>query len=216
MTRSRRAALLPLLGLLLPLGLTACGGDDDSPVDGVEVESTVEGGEQVGTDLVTFELPEGWAVLDQEAMSERAGSDDNPMLEEMSERLGLTTEQLASQMDAVELYAAAPGGAVDGFLTNVNLIEQPMPPGGLPDPEGLRPELMAFADEVGDIEAFESEGGLAGLRAEYAVASGGLEVRGEQLYVEVEDQLVIISVSAARSEDAAEVADLVEESLGAA
>ncbi|MCP6391219.1 hypothetical protein NL487_30300, partial [Klebsiella pneumoniae] len=74
MTRSRRAALLPLLCLLLPLGLTACGGDDDSPVDGVEVESTVEGGEEVGTDLVTFELPDGWAVLDQEAMTERAGS----------------------------------------------------------------------------------------------------------------------------------------------
>jgi len=216
MTRSRRAALLPLLCLLLPFGLTACGGEDDGPVDGVEVESTVEGGEEVGTDLVTFELPDGWAVLDQEAMTERAGSDANPMLEEMSERLGLTPEQLASQMDAVELYAAAPGGAVDGFLTNVNLIEQPMPPGGLPDAEGLRPELMAFADEVGDIGAFESEGGLAGLRAEYTVASDGLEVRGQQLYVEVEDQLVIISVSAARAEDAAEVADLVEQSLGAA
>lgn len=214
MTRSRRAALLPLLCLLLPLGLTACGGDDDSTVDGVEVESTVEGGEEVGTDLVTFELPDGWAVLDQEAMTERAGSDANPMLEEMSERLGVTPEQLAVQMDAVELYAAAPGGAVDGFLTNVNVIEQPLPSGGLPEPEGIRPDLMAFADEVGDIT--EIEGDLEGLRAEYTVSSGGLEVRGEQLYVEVGDQLVIISVSAARAEDAAEVADLVEQSLGAA
>lgn len=220
MTRSRRAALLPLslppLLLVLGLALTACGGDDESPVDGVEVESTVEGGEEVGTDLVTFELPDGWAVLDQETASERAGSDDNPLLEEMADRSGLTPEQLAAQMQAVELYAAAPGGAVDGFLTNVNVVQQPMPPGGLPEPEGLRPELMTFADEVGDIEAIETGGALEGLRAEYLVTSGDLEINGEQLLVEVDDQLVIVSVSAARAEDAAEIADLVEQSLGAA
>ena len=215
MTRSRRTTLLPLLCLLLALGLTACGGDE-TPVDGVEVESTVEGGEEVGTDLVTFELPDGWAVLDQETASQKAGSDANPLLGEMADRSGLTPEQLAAQMEAIELYAAAPGGAVDGFLTNVNVVEQPMPPGGLPEPEGLRPELMSFADEVGDIEVIETGRDLEGLRAEYLVASGDLEINGEQILVEVDDQLVIVSISAARAEDAAEIADLVEQTLGAA
>jgi hypothetical protein len=218
MTRTRRAALPPLLCLLLPLGLTACGGED-SPVDGVEVERTVEGGDagtdEVGTDLVSFELPDGWTVLDEEAMTERAGSDANPLLEDMSDRLGLTPEQLAAQMDAVELYAAAPGGAVQGFLTNVNVIEQPTPPGGLPDAEAIRPELMLFADEVGDIEPIETDSGLEGLRADYRVSSGELDILGEQLYAEIDDQLVIISISAARAEDAAEIADLVERTLAA-
>ena len=215
MTRSRRAALA-LPTVLAALLLAGCSGDDDSPVDDVEVESTPDAGESVGTDLVSFELPEGWAVLDSDQAREKAGSDANPMLEELSDRMGMTEDQLAAQMEAIELFAAAPGGAVDGFLTNVNVIEQPMPPGGLPDPEAIRPDLMTFADEVGDIEAVETGGGLDALRAEYVVASGDLEIQGEQLYVEVEDELVIISISAARAEDTAEIADLVEQSLSAA
>lgn len=87
---------------------------------------------------------------------------------------------------------------------------------GLPEPEAIRPDLMAFADEVGDIEAIQTGGDLEGLRAEYLVVSGDLEISGEQIYAEIADQLVIISISAARAEDAAEIADLVEQTLGSA
>ena len=211
MTRSRRAALA-LPTVLAALVLAGCSGDDDSPVDDVEVESTPDAGEAVGTDLVSFELPEGWAVLDSEQAREKAGSDANPMLEELSDRMGMTEDQLAAQLEAIELFAAAPGGAVDGFLTNVNVIEQPSPPGGVPEGDGMRMELMTFADEVGDIEPLDVDG-VDGVRAEYSFATNGLSLNGVQLYIEAGDEIAIITVSATEAEDADDVADAIEDSL---
>lgn len=217
MTRSRRfLALLPLL--LLPL--SACGGDDGGSGDdrqelGVDVESTPEAGESVGTDLVSFELPEDWAVLDQDQVGEKVGDEDNPVVEDLADRMGLDPAALAQQMQAVELFAAAPGGAVDGFVTNVNVVEQASPPGGVPEGDGLRPQLETFADEVGDIEPLEA-GDLEGVRATYVLETGGQRVNGVQLYVEVDDQVSIITVSARDADDAEDVADTIEDSLALA
>lgn len=212
MTRSRRAALV-LPTALAAFLLAGCGGgDDDSPVDDVEVESTPDTGEAVGTDLVSFELPEGWAVLDSDQAREKAGSDANPMLEELADRMGMSQDQLAAQMEAIELFAAAPGGAVDGFLTNVNVIEQPSPPGGVPEGDGMRMELMTFADEVGEIEPLDADG-IDGVRAEYSFATGDLSLNGVQLYIEAGDEIAIITVSATEADDAEDVADAIEETL---
>lgn len=211
MTLTRRALPLPLL-LVTALLLAGCGGGDEE-VEGLAVESSVGSGETVGTDVVDFELPEGWAVLDTDAARDRAGSEGNPLIDDLSGRMGVTEDQLAEQMKALELFAAAPGGAVDGFLTNVNVVEQPLPPGGLPGPEAMRPELMVFADEVGEIEPLDPGSGLDGLRATYLVESGGRTINGVQLYAEIDDTLVIITVSATEATTAAEVADLVESTL---
>ena len=215
MTRSRRfLALLPLL--LLPL--SACGGDeggDDREELGVDVESTPAAGESVGTDLVSFELPEDWAVLDQDQVGDKVGDEDNPVVEDLADRMGLDPAALAQQMQSVELFAAAPGGAVDGFVTNVNVVEQASPPGGVPEGDALRPQLETFADEVGDIEPLEA-GDLEGVRATYVLETGGQRVNGVQLYVEVDDQVSIITVSARDADDAEDVADTIEDSLALA
>lgn len=212
MTRSRRAAL-SLLSVLVPASvlLGAC---SDDPLDDVAVEDTVESGETVETDLVSFALPEGWTVLDAETMRDRAGSEANPLLDDLAERSGIGVDRFVAQMESMELFAAAPGGAVAGLLTNVNVIEQPLPPGGVPEPEAMRPELMVFADEVGDID--ELEGAVEGVRAEYLVESGRVSINGEQFYAELDDSLVVVTVSATEAGDAAEVADLIEETLAAA
>lgn len=216
MTRSRRfLALLPLL--LLPL--TACGGDGDGTDGGgdreelgIDVESTPEAGEAVGTDLVSFELPEDWAVLDQEQVGDQVGDEDNPVVGDLAERMGMDPAALAQQMQAVELFAAAPGDAVDGFVTNVNVVEQASPPGGVPEGDGMRPQLETFADEVGEIDPLDA-GDLEGVRATYVLETGGQRVNGVQLYVEVDDEVSIITVSASDADDAAEVADTIEDSL---
>lgn len=217
MTRSRRAALA-LPTVLAALLLAGCGGGDDGGDGGdredlgFEVESTPDAGESVGTDLVSFELPEGWAVLDQDEVGEEVGTEDNPVVTDLAERMGIPPTDLAQQMQGIELFAAAPGGAVDGFVTNVNVIEQPLPPGGVPEGDDLRPQLEAFADEVGTLDPIDTDD-AEGVRATYSLTTGGASVNGVQFYIEAGDELSIITVTATRAEDAADVADAIEDSL---
>ena len=78
--------------------------------------------------------------------------------------------------------------------------------------DGLRPQLETFADEVGDIEPLEA-GDLEGVRATYVLETGGQQVNGVQFYVEVDDEVSIITVSARDADDAQDVADTIEDSL---
>lgn len=220
-------ASLALLAVLAVSGLAACGGDDadtgstaespsapsqDSPEDGQEDSSedtaTDDGTQEVSTDQVRLRLPEDWESLEaQEALAEADGEDG--MLASIAERLGVPPAQLEATLQNVDLVAVAGGGAQGGVLTNVNVLHQQ---GELPEEQQFAQQLEQFADATGEVTTVDSAVGDV-LRADYELDINGTAGQFVVLLAQVGDDVVTITVTSADAADAAEVADLVVDSL---
>ena len=214
-------ASLALLAVLAAGGLAACGGDDadtgsaaestsapseDGAEDSPEDTSADDGTQEVSTDQVRLRLPEGWESLEaQEALAD--GEDG--MLAAIAERLGVPPAQLEATLQDVDLVAVADGGAQGGVLTNVNVLHQP---GELPAEQQLAQQLEQFADTTGGVTTVDPPVGDV-LRADYQLDINGTPGQFEVLLAQVGADVVTITVTSADAADAAEVADLVVDSL---
>ncbi len=210
------SAALALLVVLTTGGLTGCGNDEpgagssadsSSAADSPTTESG-DGTQEVSTDQVRLRLPEGWKTLDgAEALKE--GGEKNPVMTTLAERLGVPREQLVKTMESIDLFAVADGGARGGILTNVNVLHHS---GSLPNEAQFALQVAHFADSSGDVTTVDSAVGDV-LRTDYALDINGLQAQFEVLLTQVGDDLVTITITAADADDAAEVADLVVDSL---
>lgn len=208
---------LALLAVLATGGLTACGsGDFGAPTessaatpDDTSTDAGTDGTQEVSTEQVRLRLPEGWKTLDgAEALQENDG-EKNPALTTLAERLGVPRDQLVATMANMDLFAVSDGGARRGILTNLNVLHHP---DDLPNEAQLALQVARFADSSGDVTTVDSALGDV-LRVDYQLDINGTQGQFELLLTQVGDDLVAITVTSADADDAAEVADLVVDSL---
>lgn len=172
------------------------GGSSDSAKGPTSHSFTVAEGK------VSFDLPSDWDDLDQDKLQEAMS--DNKVMDEMTDRMGMTSDQLKQMMStSLVLYAAAPH-AVDGFLDNLNVMvfDEALPKAGTFELQyrGLGASDISSEDVTTDVGD--------GYRTTYLLEMGGAEIHGEVLALEVDGQAVVITMS---GHDAGEIADLADD-----
>ncbi|SDC05475.1 hypothetical protein [Nocardioides lianchengensis] len=239
LTRSLPAALLVLT---LPLAGCSDGdpGDDpsaadsssaapsepsepsDEPTDESSEEPTdepVSGDAQpVETDQVAFEVPADWEVVDpDEFTGDKDGGaiEDDPAGGELTDRLGISGDQLLQMMGQADVIVLSGAGSVDGFIDNLNVLHYPGP---LPTTPELQSQLAEqYANLGADDPQFSTAQTGAGeaVLVEYVLPLQGREVQGRAIAVQSGSDVVSITVSARDADLATRVAEQVVASLSA-
>ena len=133
-------------------------------------------------------MPEGWESLKASELFD--GAPDNPALQELSDRLGLSPEQLAQAMSTIDLFLVSDAGAHGGVVDNVNVLST-----GVPLNESqVKLQLAAVGATQPEISHARTKLGDA-ISATYDVELGGTSVRGGGIYLEGPDGAVAVTVS---------------------
>ena len=159
---------------------------------------------------ISFDLPADWDNLDQDTLQEAMS--DNEVMDEMTDRMGMTSEQLQQMMSSnLVLYAAAPHAA-DGFLDNANVMvfDEALPNAGTFE---LQYRSLG-ASEITSEDATTEVGD--GYRTTYVLTMGETTVHGEVIALEVDGKSVVITISGHDAGDTADLADDVADSLAPA
>ena len=160
---------------------------------------------------ISFDLPADWDNLDQDTLKEAMS--DNEVMDEMTDRMGMTSEQLQQMMSSnLVLYATAPH-ATDGFLDNANVMvfDEALPNAGehqaaVPQPRRQRDHLRG-----------RDHGGRRRLPHDVPPDDGRDHgVHGEVIALEVDGKSVVITISGHDAGDTADLADDVADSLAPA
>jgi hypothetical protein len=184
----------------------AGGPSDDAPVgpDAQVVEIDEYG--------ISFELPAGWTTLDAAKILDSSDPDvpADPVIREFASRMGMTPKKFVRTMaSSVLTFSVTDGGAVDGFMDNVNSVGTPQAD---VNDEQIKYELAAIGAEP---EGFEHASTPAGetTRVPYTLAVGGMTIHGVGVYVDVGDAVAAITVSSHSPVKAKELGDQIEGSL---
>ena len=210
-----RTARVPALLLALALTAAACGDDEsdsppdvsaeapettddaeaDEPDDDLEADDPADEPEeapdaepaddgQVRGGGLELTAPEGWIVLDD------ASQFDDATREAAADALGIPPEELDTQLQQVEALALTPEPG--DFADNLNIVIVPGET-GLPDEDVLQADYEQIGAEVTAYEETDTPIG-DGVLAEYVLDMGAM-VQGAALFVEVDGQLVSVTVS---------------------
>ena len=228
-TQTRVRPPLRLAGVLLAAALaaSACGGHDSSSSAGPTTPSTSPtaststqaGGSSKNADpasggrLVTvtkygisYRVPQGWISVDGKALLRP----DNPVLQQVASRLGLTVEQLISNIgNNIQAYSVSGQGATDGVLDTVNLIG--IPASGVTGDQ-IRVQLASIGAKPGKAVSAHTPAGDV-TRLPYVWDTNGHRIYGVSMAVDLGTSTAQITVSAHDVRSATSIADLVQGSL---
>lgn len=168
--------------------------------------------QEVATDQVAFDVPASWVTVDAAEAFSGDDATEDPVVQDLAARLGVTPEQAVQTFAQMDLIVTSDGERDAGVLTNLNVVHFP---GALPTESAARAELRQIGATVTSIEAVETGAGDA-LRVAYTLEAGGGQVRSQALAVDVDGQLVTITVTAGTETTSDELTDLVVDSLTAA
>ncbi|GAA2006273.1 hypothetical protein [Nocardioides kribbensis] len=168
--------------------------------------------QEVATDQVAFDVPASWVTVDAAEAFSGDDATEDPVVQDLAARLGVTPEQAVQTFAQMDLIVTSDGERDAGVLTNLNVVHFP---GALPTESAARAELRQIGATITSIEAVETGAGDA-LRVAYTLEAGGGQVRSQALAVDVDGQLVTITVTAGTETTSDELTDLVVDSLTAA
>ena len=159
---------------------------------------------------VSFELPSDWDDLDQDMLID--ASANGPLMDELTDRMGLTTEQLQQMASSnLVLFAAAPH-AEDGLLSNLNVMvfDEALPKAGALELQyrGIGATDMTSEDvstDAGD-----------GSRLTYTLEIKDVTMYAEVIALDVDGKAVLITMSGHDAGELADLADDVADSLAPA
>jgi len=137
-------------------------------------------------------VPEGWQSLKASEVFD--GATDNPVIQELADRLGLSPEQLAQAMRTIDLMLISDGGAHGGVVDNVNVVSTGVP---LNDSQ-VKLQLAAVGVKKPEISHTMTKLGEA-ISATYEVALGGKSLRGGGIYLDAPEGAVAVTVSSSEA-----------------
>lgn len=199
MTRIPRALAAVLASAAL--ALTGCSGSDGS--DGGNGDSGDSANEFTAAG-VSFEAPDGWEALD----AEDAGTPDS----EVAKALGMTPEDLQRTIAAVDLFVVDGRGPQSGFLSNINVLQQP---GQLPADDVIEEQFSGMGATVNEVS--HPDAGIGDVTAvDYSLEVDTSTVEGVSYLVPLGDQVVTITVSTPDRADSTGIGEAVLASLAEA
>lgn len=156
---------------------------------------------------LSFDLPEDWEEFELDKMQDALTDLDE--MDELTDRMGVSSEQFYQMMASnIVLYVTAPH-AVDGFLSNVNVIVADV---SLPSLGTL--ELQYRALGATDIETDEVSTRVGdGYATTYTLELNGDELHGQGTALDLGDQFVFITVSSKDAEELDRLGAELRESL---
>lgn len=225
-SRVRRLGPLLASGAVL-LALVGCGSDADPEDSGTESStaqspsadaadtseaaepSAEEGAEEgrVSGGGVSFALPPGWTSV--EAADVKAQAEDNSAFAEAAEEMGMSAEELGAAVGQAELLLLDPDSAATGFTSNINVT---LPGGALPSESEIEQQFTQIGATVTGLSTEEAGVGEV-VNVVYDMSISGGEIHGEALAAEVNGELVIVTVSAAKRAETTKLADGILSSL---
>lgn len=178
MTRTSRALAAVLSSAAL--ALTGCSGSGSS--DGGNGDSG-EAANEFTAAGVSFEAPDGWEALE----ADQAGTPDA----DVAEGLGMSAEQLQQTIAAVDLFVVDGDGPQDGFLSNINVLQQD---GQLPADGVIEEQFGQMGATVNGVS--HPDAGIDDVTAvDYSLQVETNTVEGISYLVPLGDQVVTITVS---------------------
>jgi hypothetical protein len=196
MSRTSRTVAAVLASAALALtGCSGTGGSEGGNGDSGEAanEFTAAG--------VSFEAPEGWEALE----ADQAGTPDA----DVAEDLGMTAEQLQQTIQQVDLFVVDGDGPQEGFLSNINVLEQD---GELPADDVIEQQFGQMGATVNEVS--HPEAGIADVTAvDYSLQVDPNTVEGISYLVPLGDQVVTITVSTPDRAQSTEIGEAVLASL---
>ncbi len=186
--------------------LTAsCGGSDDASPKPAAASSSAPDTRTVSSSGVSFDVPAGYSEVDASDVS-----GDDATYADLAERLGVTTAEFGQAMKSVDLFLFSDEGPKDGFLDNINVIEQP---GELPGDDVLKAQFGQLGATVNDIQRTDTDAGEVA-DIDYDLEVKGHQVAGRGVLLSTDDgNVVTITVSAGERDDASELGDQIVATL---
>ncbi|MFD1945241.1 hypothetical protein [Nocardioides aestuarii] len=202
MTRTSRILTAALASAAL--ALTGCSGSDGSgSSDGGNGDRGGSANEFTAAG-VSFEAPDGWEALDAK---DADVSGENTA--DVAEGLGLTAEELQRTIAAVDLFVVDGDGPQDGFLSNINVLQQD---GQLPDDKVIEQQFSQMGATVNDVS--HPDAGIDDVTAvDYSLQVEPNLVEGISYLVPLGDQVVTITVSTPDRAESADIGEAVLASL---
>jgi len=157
---------------------------------------------------ISYELPKGWITIDAKKVLEGGGK--NPVMDDLVHRLGIPRDQLVRQFSSVvQTMSVSDGGAVDGFLANVNSVGQE----GDVNDEQLKLQLATIGAKASEPEHETTDAGNVTRVAYFLATKVGITIHAVVLAVHTRTATVAVTVAAITAQKAAELADTIEASL---
>jgi hypothetical protein len=204
-TRRASRALTAVLAAAV-LALTGCS-DDSGSSTGSGSGGDSEAANEFTAAGVSFAAPEGWEALD--AAEAGMSGDDTA---DIAEGLGMSAEQLQATVEQVDLFVVDGDGPQDGFLSNINVLEQD---GQLPEDAAIEQQFSSMGAQVLDVTHQDSEVGDV-TAVEYSLPVQDSTVEGVSYLVARGDQVVTVTVSTPDRAQSTEIGDGIVASLAEA
>lgn len=191
------------------------------PADSETSEETSEGSEtsdaagedgKVTSDQagVSFEVPEGWKVVDPEEALSGGGGEAPKEIEDMAKAQGMSADQFLQQI-AQQTDVIVFGEQKGNFTSNVNVVASPQ----MLTEAQLKSQLETINAKVEKTEEVDSPLGKV-LDGTYVLPMGGQEVHGRMIVAPTDKGAAVVTVSAGSAKDSDEVAQVIIPSLGKA
>ena len=194
MTGTRGACLLAPLLLSVVLASGGCSGTGGGSGDGGSDNDS--SANEVSVLGIAFEVPDGWEELELE---------DGDLPEEaagLAEGLGLTPEQFDQAVRSVDLFVVDGDGPENGFLSNVNVLDQA---GAMPSDDQIEQQFQTIAEEVEVTHEDTSVGDVVAVQYSLKVQDHGVE--GVAYLFSQDDEVINITVSTPDREESQEIGD---------
>jgi hypothetical protein len=208
-----RTLLRPALACAgLVIALAACSGSDDSSDGGGAGGGAGSGGgggdtSTVSSSGLSFDVPSNYSDVDTDDLKDN--TDDGSRYDEVTESLGITTEQFEQYLETVDLFLFSDEESAGGFVDNINVIRQE---GDLPDDATLEQQFAAIGAKVADVAHTDSDlGDIADLT--YTLSVQDADVAGRAILVPTDGGVVSITVSAVGRDAADEIGDRIVDTL---
>ncbi len=190
---------------LVGLALTgACSSDDGSSA---QPATSSQGSHTVDEAGISFDLPSDWEDFDRDRVVEVLS--DSAAMDEMTDRMGVTSEQLRMMLGSdMVLYAGVPNAGA-GFRDNLNVTVTAT---GMPDSASFEQEARQAGATGLSTDNVTTEVG-DGYLTTYQLQLNDVEIHGAAIALQVDDKLVVIKVIGTDAGDINRLAEGVLDSL---
>jgi hypothetical protein len=155
---------------------------------------------------LSFEIPKGWTTLN----ARKVLKGDNPGLDTMAKRMGMTGSQFAAMLAAgMEVFAVTDQGAVDGYLDNINVVGQR---GTSINEDQIKLQFATIGATPGTFEHATTPAGDV-IRVPFTLPIKSFIAQGVSIIVFTEDSTVNITIGSHSADIPDTVANQIQESL---